>query len=124
MKRSALLGTLVGAVVLAAAACSSGTGTTTGGGGDSSSSGGPSSTAGSTSASSGTGGGPTTGGQVLISEIASGPMAAEFIEIYNPGTTAVDLTHYYLSDNAVYFGIAAGMAWNPPTNNPGTDFLV
>jgi hypothetical protein len=61
---------------------------------------------------------------VVISEITSGPATAEFIEIYNPTASAVDLTHYYLSDNAVYHGIAAGTAWSPPTANPGTDFLV
>jgi hypothetical protein len=52
------------------------------------------------------------------------PVAAEFVEIYNPTAAPVDLTDYYLSDNSTYFGIAAGMPWAPITNNPGTDFLA
>jgi hypothetical protein len=52
------------------------------------------------------------------------PAGGEFVEIYNAGTTAVDLSNYYLSDNSGYYGIAAGMAWNPVTSNPGTDFLA
>lgn len=60
----------------------------------------------------------------MISEIAVAPAAGEFIEIYNPGAAAVDLSNYYLSDNSTYHTIAAGMPWNPITNNPGTDFLA
>lgn len=60
----------------------------------------------------------------MISEIGVQPAGGEFIEIYNAGTTSVDLSNYYLSDNSGYHGIAAGMAWNPVTSNPGTDFLA
>ncbi len=95
------------------------------------------STGGGGSSSSGTGGGGGgTGGSgpdacltsetthVLINEVRTGPMAAEFIEIWNSGSAAVDLTNYYLSDNSTYHGIAAGDPWNPPSGNPDTDFLA
>jgi len=86
--------------------------------------------AGSTGGSGGTGGvGPdacltseTT--HLFINEIAVGGIPAEFIEIRNPGSNPVDLSHYYLSDNSSYYGIAAGDPWNPPANDPGTDFLI
>ncbi len=61
---------------------------------------------------------------VVISEIVVAPAAAEYFEIWNPTSAAVDLTDYYVSDNAVYAGIATATAWNPPTANPGTDFLI
>lgn len=35
---------------------------------------------------------------LLITEFAVSPTPGEFIEIYNPGSTAVDLSNYYLSD--------------------------
>ncbi len=35
---------------------------------------------------------------LLITEFAVSPTAGEFIEIYNPGPAAVDLSNYYLSD--------------------------
>ncbi len=69
-------------------------------------------------------GGGTAGDHLLITEIAVQPGPAEFIEIYNPGSAAVDLTNYYVSDNSSYHTIASGMPWAPPTMNPGTDFLV
>ena len=47
-----------------------------------------------------------------------------FVVIENPTAAAVDLSTYYLSDNAGYYGIAAGQAWDPVTSNPGTDFLA
>ncbi|MBI4951794.1 MAG: lamin tail domain-containing protein [Myxococcales bacterium] len=93
-----------------------------------------------TSGSGGTGGSGATGGSggdsgngicdligsdhLLVSEVGSQPDAAEFIEIWNPGSTTVDLAKYYLSDNAAYYGIAAGTAWNPQVNQPGSDFLA
>jgi len=52
------------------------------------------------------------------------PASGEFIEIYNAGSSAIDLSNYYISDNSIYHGIAAQMAWNPVTSNPGTDFLA
>lgn len=41
---------------------------------------------------------------LLITEFATQGTPLEFIEIYNPGTEPVDLTHYYLSD-AWYEGV-------------------
>ena len=36
--------------------------------------------------------------KLLLTEIVVTPTDAEFVEIYNPNTTAVDLTDYYLTD--------------------------
>ena len=52
------------------------------------------------------------------------PNEKEFVEIYNAGGAAVDLSNYYLSDNSTYHGISAGKAFNPPDATPGSDFLV
>ena len=70
------------------------------------------------------GGDASVAGHLLISEIGVAPAAGEFIEIYNAGASAVDLSNYYLSDNATYFRIAAGTPFNPPLATPGTDFLA
>ncbi len=80
-------------------------------------------TSGTTTSSTGTGG-STPGEHLLISEIGTSPAEGEFIEIYNPTTAAVDLTNYYLSDNATYHRIAAGMPFAPPLATPETDFLA
>jgi hypothetical protein len=77
-----------------------------------------------TTTTTGTGGGAPGGAHLRISEVSVSPGPAEFVEIENPGAEAVDLGSYYLSDNAAYFGIAAGVPWNPVTSNPGTDFLA
>ena len=63
-------------------------------------------------------------GHLLISEVGVAPASGEFIEIYNAGASAVDLTNYYLSDNATYFKIAAGTPFAPPLATVGTDFLA
>jgi len=102
-------------------ASSSGSGGAGGTGGASSSS---SSSSSSASSSSGTGGSAPAADHLLISEVCVQPTPNEFVEIYNPTAAAVDLTDYYLSDNATYYGIAAGMPFNPPLATPGTDFLV
>ena len=68
--------------------------------------------------------GGVAGDHLLITEIAVQPAGAEFIEIANRGTTAVDLSNYYISDNSSYYTIASGMPWMPITSNPGTDFLA
>jgi len=60
---------------------------------------------------------------LLLSEVATQPATDEYVEIWNPSTTAVDLSNYYLSDNSVYHGIASGTAW-APGGTPDTDFLV
>lgn len=60
----------------------------------------------------------------MISEVGTQPAGGEFIEIYNPTAAAVDLTNYYLSDNATYYAIAAGTPFNPPLATAGTDFLA
>jgi endonuclease I len=53
-------------------------------------------------------------GDLLISEVAITPTAGEFIEIYNSGGTAVDLTNVYLTDatfaggGTYYYQIVSG----------------
>lgn len=90
--------------------------------------GGTSTSSSSTSSSSTTGssssGSAGTTDHLVISELGAQPAAGEFVEIYNPTAAAVDLTHYYLSDNAGYHTIATGVPWAPVTSNPGTDFLA
>lgn len=43
------------------------------------------------------------GGHLLITEVATSPTEAEFIEIYNPSTAAVALDGFYLADRVDYF---------------------
>jgi hypothetical protein len=95
----------------------------TGGATSSSASSGATGGGGATSSSSGSGGGMGAADHVVISEVAIAPGTAEFIELYNPTASAVDLSQYFLSDNAVYHKIAAGQPW-APMETPGTDFLV
>ncbi|MCX7920216.1 MAG: lamin tail domain-containing protein, partial [bacterium] len=71
---------------------------------------------------------PGFAAHLLISEVVVTPSSAEYIEIYNPGPTAVDLTNYYLTDSMDvvggkpnYTGIVDGTV--TPTG-AGTDFLV
>ena len=45
---------------------------------------------------------------VLLSEICLGPDGAEFVELVNPTTTNVDLSHYFLSNHGSYFKLPAG----------------
>lgn len=82
------------------------------------------STSSSTTGTGGSGGiAAEPAGHLLISEVAVDPGAAEFIEIWNPTDTAVDLSNYYLSDNAVYYKIMVGDDWMP-TGTAGIDFLA
>ena len=45
---------------------------------------------------------------LLISEIRNKTGGREFIEIYNPGDSAVSLDNYYLADNGAYINVPAG----------------
>ncbi len=76
-----------------------------------------------TTSMTGTGGGMAAG-HLLINEISVTPEGGEFIEIFNPTNGDIDLTDYYLSDNSTYVNVASGKAWEPITNNAGTDFLA
>jgi len=136
--RHALVVTLLagGAIAAGCAAGSSDTAvtTTTGTTTTSSSHGGTGGTGGSGPA--GGGGSGATGGQapngctagndhVVISEVATQPGGAEFVEIWNRGASAVALDNYYLSDNAIYYRIAAGQPWSPTlAYDPQSDFLA
>lgn len=62
------------------------------------------------------GGGNAT---LLLTEVVLAPSTQEFVEIANPGTTAVDLSTYYLSDSGSYFRVPAGA----PTLDTA-DFIV
>src|SRR5258708_16579751 len=44
---------------------------------------------------------------VVLSQICLGPDGAEFIELVNPTTSAVDLSHYYLANHGSYFRLPA-----------------
>ncbi|MEB3219001.1 MAG: ExeM/NucH family extracellular endonuclease, partial [Nostocales cyanobacterium 94392] len=57
---------------------------------------------------------PSTAEKLLLTEIVVTPTGGEFIEIYNPGSTTVDLSDYYLTDatfaggNQYYYNIVTG----------------
>ncbi|MCB9555529.1 MAG: lamin tail domain-containing protein [Deltaproteobacteria bacterium] len=48
------------------------------------------------------------GGHLLITEVAVSPTEAEFVEIYNPTTTAIPLENIYLTDRADYHMLPSG----------------
>ncbi|MBL4637667.1 MAG: lamin tail domain-containing protein [Kofleriaceae bacterium] len=64
-------------------------------------------------------------GHLLLSEIVVTPDDGEYIEIYNPTSAPIDLTNYYLSDDADYAKLP-GMtgATDGPSINTNVDFLV
>ncbi len=45
---------------------------------------------------------------LMLSEIVVMPTSAEYVEIFNPNPTAVDLTNYYVSDRTDYYLIVTG----------------
>ncbi|MBM4360188.1 MAG: lamin tail domain-containing protein [Deltaproteobacteria bacterium] len=55
---------------------------------------------------------------LLLSEIVVGPTASEFIELYNPTATTVDLSNYYLADHSGYHKVTS----TPSTGT--TDFVI
>jgi cysteine-rich repeat protein len=55
---------------------------------------------------------------LLLSEIVVGPTASEFIEIYNPTASTVDLSNYYLADYSGYHKVTS----TPTTGT--TDFVI
>src|SRR5689334_5888268 len=58
--------------------------------------------------------------KLLITEVASSPTPAEFVEIYNPNSAAVDLTNYYLADNSTYYKLVEAA---PPATG-ANDFVA
>jgi hypothetical protein len=54
---------------------------------------------------------------LLLTEVKSAPDALEFIEIYNPTCTDVDLTNYYLGDEPTY---PLAPSWGTSRPIPGT----
>ncbi len=59
------------------------------------------------------------GGHLVITEVATSPSEAEFIELYNPGKTAVPLAQVYVSDRADYYQIPKGSL-----TSSSTDFVA
>ena len=61
---------------------------------------------------------------LLLTEAVVTPTSAEFIEIYNATGATVDLTNYYLSDDADY-ALTPGMSGAGPVPNiVSSDFIV
>ena len=63
---------------------------------------------------------PASNTHLLLSEVKTVD-ASEFIEIYNPGAAAVDLTNYYLADTSAYFRVPENAA--NPINVDNSDFI-
>ena len=62
---------------------------------------------------------PGTVAQLLLTEVVLAPSTGELVEIANPGTAAIDLSTYYLSDSGNYFRLPASV----PTVDSG-DFIA
>ncbi len=62
---------------------------------------------------------------LLISEIRNRDSGREFIEIYNPGDSAVSLDNYYLADNGAYINLSVAVL-TPDAFRlaQGADFVV
>jgi hypothetical protein len=58
--------------------------------------------------------------KLLLSEVATSPNQAEFVEIYNPGPSVVDLTNYYIADVSLYYQLVAAI----PPDPLATDFVA
>jgi MYXO-CTERM domain-containing protein len=48
--------------------------------------------------------------KLLLTEVTVAPSEAEHVAIYNPGSSVVDLTDYYLSDCDTYYKVVTGTA--------------
>jgi MYXO-CTERM domain-containing protein len=57
--------------------------------------------------------------KLLITAVASTPTEAEYIAIYNPGNTAVDLHNYFLADTSTYYLITG-----TPAATGTSDFIA
>ena len=58
--------------------------------------------------------------KLLIREVVVSPNQAEYVAIKNTGTTAVDLTNYFIADYATYYTLALATPPAPATS----DFVV
>jgi len=61
---------------------------------------------------------------LLLTEAVLTPTTGEFIEIYNPTGSTVDLTNYYLSDDEDYALYAGTFGAGPAPNIGSSDFIV
>jgi hypothetical protein len=59
---------------------------------------------------------PAASTHLLLSEVVMTPSVAEYVEIYNPGDAAIDLSNYYLSDRNDYFQLVTGALVVDPTD--------
>lgn len=66
---------------------------------------------------------PTEPQHLLLSEIQA-TQTQEFIEIYNPNDTAIDLTNYYLSDTREYWKLPGVIALNSTIIVAQSDYLL
>ncbi|MDX2086853.1 MAG: lamin tail domain-containing protein [Kofleriaceae bacterium] len=62
---------------------------------------------------------PPAAAALLLSEVVVQPAGAELIEIFNPGNSPVDLSHYYLADHGNYFRVPSNTA-----TVDSSDFIV
>jgi hypothetical protein len=63
--------------------------------------------------------------RLLLTEVALADDDHEFIEVYNPGTRAVELTRYYLADTAQYAFLPGAFGSGPrPVIDERFDFIV
>ena len=68
---------------------------------------------------------PVAPTHLLITEVSLTNDSREFIEIFNPTPQAVDLTNYYLSDDADYALLPGAFGGAPvPQVNPAFDFIA
>jgi len=58
--------------------------------------------------------------KLLLTEVVVSVTPAEYVAIYNPGTTAIDLSDYYLADFETYYRVTMT---SPPAVGT-TDFVV
>jgi hypothetical protein len=58
--------------------------------------------------------------KLLLTEVVVAVTQAEYVAIFNPGTTAIDLSNYYLADFESYYKVATAT----PTSAGTTDFMV
>lgn len=61
---------------------------------------------------------------LLLSEAVATPTSDEFLEIYNPTGAAIDLTDYYLSDDADYALLPGATGDGPAPSIASSDFIA
>ncbi len=67
---------------------------------------------------------PVQARHLLITEVNTRPTEQEFIEIHNPTSAAIDLSTYYLSDDASYPLLPGNSGAGPVTTVNATDWIL